>query len=280
MRGAIPMTFQQIQETAAHLRGSLQGFSPEVAVILGTGLGELAGRIEVARSFSYADLPHFPRSTVPGHAGRLLAGTLRGRRVLALAGRFHLYEGYSPAEVGFPVRVAAALGAKALIVSNAAGGLNPRFRRGELMLIYDHINLTGHNPLRGVHDPALGERFPDMSCPYDPELALLAEAVALEERVPLHRGVYVSVLGPSMETPAETRMLRMMGADAVGMSTVCEVICARQAGLRVLGISCITNVNLPDAMEPAPIEAVIAAAEAAGGNLSLLVERVIERAQL
>jgi purine-nucleoside phosphorylase len=274
------MHAKTVSETAAFLSQRLGGFQPEVAVILGTGLGELAGRLEARHSFPYSELPHFPRSTVPGHAGRLLAGTLRGRRVLALQGRFHLYEGYSAAEVGLPVRVAAALGAKALIVSNAAGGLNPRFRRGELMLICDHINLTGHNPLRGPHDDALGERFPDMSCPYDPDLRLLAEAAALEERLTLHRGVYVGVLGPSMETPAETRMLRLLGADAVGMSTVCEVICARQAGLRVLGISCLTNVNLPDAMEPAPIEAVIAAATEAGAGLSRLVELVIERARL
>ncbi len=273
------MDARQIKETAAFLQGRLAA-PPEVAVILGTGLGELADRIEAAQAFPYSELPHFPRPTAPGHAGRLLAGTLRGRNVLALQGRFHLYEGYSAAEVGFPVRVAAALGAKALIVSNAAGGLNPRFRRGELMLICDHINFTGHNPLRGPHEPALGERFCDMSRPYDPELARLAEEVALEERILLHRGVYVSVLGPSMETPAETRLLRLIGADAVGMSTVSEVICARQAGLRVLGISCITNVNLPDAMEPAPIEAVIAAATAAGGKLSRLVEKVIERASL
>jgi purine-nucleoside phosphorylase len=274
------MQAEKIAQTADFLRERLAGFAPEAALILGTGLGGLAARLEAAHAFPYTELPHFPRSTVPGHAGRLLAGTLRGRRVLALAGRFHLYEGYSAAEVGFPVRVAAALGVKALIVSNAAGALNPRFRRGELMLICDHINLTGHNPLRGTHDDALGERFPDMSCPYDPGLCALAEEVALEERLRLHKGVYVSVLGPSMETPAETRMLRLLGADAVGMSTVCEVICARQAGLKVLGISCLTNVNLPDAMEPAPIAAVIAAANAAGESLSRLVERVIQRASL
>ncbi|MFH0810882.1 MAG: purine-nucleoside phosphorylase [Pseudomonadota bacterium] len=270
---------KSIEETVSFLKDRLGAFKPQVAMVLGTGLGALAERMDAAQVFPYADLPHFPRSTVESHASRLLAGQLNGRNVLALQGRFHLYEGYGAAEVGFPIRVAAGLGAQVLIVSNAAGGLNPRFRRGELMLIYDHINLTGHNPLRGPHEKkSLGERFPDMSCPYDPQLAILAEAVALEERIPLHRGVYVGVLGPSMETPAETRMLRLMGADAVGMSTVCEVICARQAGMRVLGISCITNVNLPDAMEPAPIEAVIAAARAASGHLSSLVEKVIERA--
>jgi len=274
------MQADKIRETAAFLAERLGGFRPEAAIILGTGLSGLAERIDAAHAIPYTDLPYFPRSTVPGHAGRLIYGTLAGRRVLALAGRFHLYEGYGGAEVGFPVRVAAALGAKALVVSNAAGGLNPRYRRGELMLICDHINLAGANPLVGVHDAALGERFPDMSCPYDPELAALAEAVALEERILLHKGVYVSVLGPSMETPAETRMLRLIGADAVGMSTVAEVIVARQAGLRVLGISCISNVNLPDAMEPAPIEAVIAAAQEAGARLSRLVEKAVERASL
>lgn len=274
------MLAKKVAETAAYLKERLGGFEPELAVILGTGLSGLAERLEAPQVFDYGGLPHFPRSTAPGHAGRLLAGTLRGRRVLALAGRFHLYEGYTGAEVVFPVRVAAALGARALIVSNAAGGLNPRMRRGELMLICDHLNLTGHNPLRGPHDEALGERFPDMSRPYDPELGRLAEEVALQERILLHKGVYAGVLGPSMETPAETRMLRLLGADAVGMSTVCEVICARQVGLRVLGISCISNVNLPDAMEPAPIEAVIAAAKAAGGALGRIIERVIERASL
>jgi purine-nucleoside phosphorylase len=270
----------KIQQTASFLKERLGGFSPEFAIILGTGLGDLAGRLEAPQTFPYTDLPYFPRSTTPGHAGRLLAGNLKGRRVLALQGRFHLYEGYSAAEVAFPVRVAASLGAKALIVSNAAGGLNPRMRRGELMLICDHINLSGLNPLRGAHHASLGERFPDMSLPYDPDLARLAEEAALEERIVLHKGVYVCVMGPSMETPAETRMLRLIGADAVGMSTVCEVICARQAQMRVLGLSCISNVNLPDAMEPAPISAVIAAAKAAGGNLSRIVERVVERARL
>jgi purine-nucleoside phosphorylase len=274
------MQAERIKETAAFLSERLGGFQPEAAVILGTGLDELVGRIEQANAFPYSDLPHFPRSTVVGHAGRLVAGNLRGRRILALQGRFHLYEGYTAAEVCFPVRVAAALGVRSLIVSNAAGGLNPRFRRGELMLICDQINLTGHNPLRGPHEAALGERFPDMSRPYDPALSRLAEEVALAERITLHLGVYVGVLGPSMETPAETRMLRSLGADAVGMSTVAEVICARQAGLRMLGISCITNVNLPDAMEPAPIEAVIAAAREAGGGLGRLLEKVIERASL
>jgi purine-nucleoside phosphorylase len=209
-------------------------------LVLGSGLGGLADEIVDAVRVPYADIPGFPRSTVTGHAGALVAGILNGVEVVAMQGRFHLYEGWEPADVAFPIRVLGALGAELLLLTNAAGGLRAGMEPGDLMLISDHINLTGRNPLVG---PVQGreERFPDMSEPYDAELRRAAEAVALELRIPLTQGVYAALLGPSYETPAEVRMLRVLGADAVGMSTVPEVLVARALGMRVVGISCITN---------------------------------------
>jgi purine-nucleoside phosphorylase len=250
---------------------------PDVAIILGTGLGAVARAITVECAIAYGDIPGFPLSTVESHAGRLLVGTLSGRRVMAMQGRFHRYEGYSLQQVTFPVRVLRALGAKTLIVSNACGGMHPLWAPGDLMLIADHINLLGDNPLIGPHDAAFGERFPDMSAPYDAPLRAIARQVAAEKGITLREGVYVAVAGPNLETRAEYRMLRTLGADVVGMSTVPEVIVATQSGMRVLGVSILTDQCLPDALEPAKLEKILATAGAAEPNLEALVRGVLER---
>ena len=250
---------------------------PEVAVILGTGLGGLARAMQVEATVAYGEIPGFPLSTVESHSGRLLLGTLGGRRVAAMQGRFHRYEGYSLQQVTFPVRVLRALGAGTLVVSNACGGMHPLWAPGDLMLIADHINLLGDNPLIGPHDAALGARFPDMSEPYDAALRALARAVAAEQGITLREGTYVAVAGPNLETRAEYRMLRTLGADVVGMSTVPEVIVAVQAGMRVLGCSIITDQCLPDALEPASLEQILAVAGTAEPTLTALVRGVLER---
>ena len=250
---------------------------PDVAIVLGTGLGALGREIDVETTIEYRDIPHFPLSTVESHSGRLLCGTLGGKCVVAMQGRFHRYEGYSLQQVTFPVRVLRALGAETLVVSNACGGMHPLWRPGELMLIADQINLLGENPLVGPNDDRLGPRFPDMSEPYDPALRALAREVAEELRIPLREGVYVAVTGPNLETRAEYRMLRALGADVVGMSTVPEVIVARHAGMRVLGLSIITDQCLPDALEPATLERIIAVASGAEPGLTRLVRGVLER---
>lgn len=250
---------------------------PEVAIILGTGLGALADELTVETRIPYAEIPGFPLSTVESHTGRLLVGTLAGRRVMAMQGRFHRYEGYTLAQVAFPVRVLGQLGARTLIVSNACGGMHPLWHPGDLMLIADHINLLGDNPLVGPNDERLGPRFPDMSEPYDAGLRALARAVALERGITLREGVYVAVMGPNLETRAEYRMLRALGADVVGMSTVPEVIAAVHLGVRVLGVSIITDQCLPDALTPASLEQIIAVARGAEPRLSALVRGVLER---
>lgn len=229
-----------VASAASLIRDQLGGCRPRLAIILGSGLGQLAERIERAVNIPYADIPGFPPSTVVGHAGRLVAGAIEACEVIALSGRFHLYEGHSAAVAGLPVRVAHALGARTLFVSNAAGGIRSTFLPGDLMLIDDHINLMWRNPLIG---PVVDgdERFPDMSAPYDRELLAMLRDVALDTGIPVQQGVYAAMLGPSYETPAEVRMLRWMGADAVGMSTVPEVLTARAIGMRVAGVSCITN---------------------------------------
>ena len=251
--------------------------TPDAAIILGTGLGALARRIDVETSIDYPDLPGFPLSTVESHAGRLLCGRLAGKRVVAMQGRFHRYEGYSLAQVTFPVRVLRALGAPALIVSNACGGMHPLWNSGDLMLIADHINLLGDNPLIGPNDDRLGPRFPDLSAPYDAALRALAREVAAAKGIVLREGVYVAVSGPNLETRAEYRMLRGLGADVVGMSTVPEVIVAVHAGMRVLGLSIITDQCLPDALEPATLEKILAVASRAEPALGEIVAGVIER---
>jgi purine-nucleoside phosphorylase len=247
-----------------------------VGIILGTGLGGLAKKVSMAESLSYGEIPHFPLSTVEGHAGRLLFGRLSGKSVLVMQGRAHYYEGHPLSKVTLPVRVMRRLGVEILIVSNAAGGLNPSFLPGDVMAISDHINFTGQNPLIGPNSETLGPRFPDMTAVYDRPLLALAEEAALAEKIRLPKGVYVGVTGPSMETPAETRFLRMIGADAVGMSTIPEVIVAVHSGLRILGLSAISNVNRPDCMEPAPIETVLKNAALAGEKLIRIVTRILK----
>ncbi|MDF1504400.1 purine-nucleoside phosphorylase [Roseisolibacter sp. H3M3-2] len=251
--------------------------APEAAIILGTGLGGLAARLDVEAAIPYDAIPGMPLSTVESHAGRLLCGTLAGRRVIAMQGRFHRYEGYALADVTFPVRVLRALGAPTLVVSNACGGMHPLWAPGDLMLIADHLNLLGDNPLIGPNDDALGPRFPDMSEPYDAALRALAREVALARGATLREGVYAAVPGPNLETRAEYRMLRALGADVVGMSTVPEVIVARHAGMRVLGLSIITDQCLPDALAPATVEQIIAVAQRAEPALADVVCGVLAR---
>ncbi len=268
--------FDRIQAAAEVVRGR-SALAPEVAIVLGTGLGGLAREIAVEAAVPYGEIPGFPLSTVETHAGKLLLGRLAGRAVVAMQGRFHRYEGYDLQQVTFPVRVMHALGARTLVVSNACGGMNPLWSPGDLVLLSDHINLLGDNPLVGPNDERLGPRFPDMSAPYDPELRALARAVALELGIVLREGVYVAVPGPNLETRAEYRMLRAMGADVVGMSTVPEVIVAGHQGMRTVGISIVTDQCLPDALEPADIGRIIATAGRAEPALTRLIATLVER---
>jgi purine-nucleoside phosphorylase len=268
---------QEIAESAAAIRKRLGAFEPEAGVILGTGLSSLGKDVEDAVHIPYRDIPHFAQSTVESHAGELVVGTLAGRRVVAMKGRFHYYEGWSMRQITHPVRVMKALGAKALIVSNACGGMNPQWHVGDIMVMDDHINLIGDNPLRGVNDAALGPRFPDMCEAYDRRLIRLAEEVALEEKVPLRKGVYVAVSGPNLETRAEYRFLRAIGADVVGMSTVPEAIVAAHQGTPVIGFSIITDSCLPDALKPASLPEILKIAGEAEPKLNRLVKGVLRR---
>lgn len=253
------------------------GTGAEIAIILGTGLGALGRAITAEHTIAYEDVPGFPLSTVESHAGRLIVGTLGGKRVMAMQGRFHRYEGYSLQQVTFPIRVLQALGARTLIVSNACGGMREEWSAGDLMLINDHINLLGDNPLVGPNDDSLGPRFPDLSEAYDRSLLALARDVAQATGVAVREGVYAAVAGPNLETPAEYRMLRRIGADVVGMSTVPEVIVARHGGMRVLGISIITDMCIPETLEPASLEKILAVAATAEPKLTALVRGVVER---
>jgi purine-nucleoside phosphorylase len=264
-------------QAAADVIRRRAALEPDVAIILGTGLGGVAREIEVEAEVPYEAIPGFPLSTVETHAGKLLLGRLAGRAVVAMQGRFHRYEGYDLRQVTFPVRVMHALGAKTLFVSNACGGMHPLWAPGDLVLISDHINLLGDNPLVGPNDERLGPRFPDMSEPYDPSLRMLARQVALDLGIVLREGVYVAVAGPNLETRAEYRMLRAIGADVVGMSTVPEVIVAGHQGMRTVGISIITDQCLPDALEPADISRIIATAGRAEPRLTRLITAMVER---
>ncbi len=264
-----------VNEAAAFLRGKV-GEEARVGLILGTGLGKLAEEIENASAVEYSDVPHFPVSTVESHKGRLISGTLGGVPVLAMQGRFHLYEGYDGRQITFPVRVMRHLGVDTLLVSNAAGGMNPLFRRGDLMLITDHINLQGVNPLTGPNADEWGPRFPDMSEAYDRGLRDIAEQAALDRAIRLQQGVYVAVEGPNLETRAEYRFLRTIGADAVGMSTVPEVIVGNHMGMRCMAISVITDECFPDSLQPVSIEDVLAAAAEAEPNLTAIMRAVVE----
>jgi purine-nucleoside phosphorylase len=249
---------------------------PRVGLVLGTGLGALAREIEAEATIPYPEIPFFPKSTVESHKGQLVCGQLAGHSVIAMEGRFHLYEGYSPWQVTFPIRVMRELGCQLLIVSNAAGGLNPLCAKGDLIVIDDHINLMGLNPLIGPNDERLGPRFPDLIEPYDREIQDLALKVALELNIVAHRGVYVAVVGPNLETRAEYRFLRGIGADVVGMSTVPEVLVAVHSGMKVLGFSIITDMCLPDALHPVSIEEIIAVANLAEAKLRTVVRGVLE----
>ena len=250
---------------------------PEVGIILGTGLGALAKEIDSEIIIDYKDIPHFPLSTVESHEGKLIFGKLGGKNVVAMQGRFHYYEGYTMKQITFPVRVMKALGIKVLCVSNIAGGMNPNYRRGDIMIINDHINMLGDNPLIGRNDDDLGPRFPDMSEPYNKELIRLAEQIAMEERIKVHVGVYLAVPGPNLETRAEYRMFRNFGADVVGMSTVPEVIVAIHSGLKVFGMTVISDECFPDFLQPVYVDEIIKAAMEAEPKLTLIMKKLIER---
>lgn len=249
--------------------------TPKVAIVLGTGLGGLASQIDVRASIDYGDIPHFPTSTATSHAGRLVCGYLEDVCVMAMEGRFHMYEGYPLKQITLPIRVFKELGAELVVVSNACGGLNPYFKGGDIMVIEDQINLMGDNPLIGINDDRLGPRFPDMCEPYTQALVERALAVARQENIVAHKGVFVAVAGPNLETRAEYRFLRNIGADAVGMSTVPEVIVAVHAGMRVVGMSIITDLCFPDSLEPADVPTIIATANAAEPKLRTLVRGVL-----
>lgn len=267
----------QIDAAASAIQQAIGTVAPKTGVILGSGLGGLAERIDDPVAIPYGDLPHFPRSTAAGHAGKLIVGTLRGtdRPILALQGRFHLYEGWNAQQAAFPVWVMKRLGIETLVVSNAAGGLNPHYAVGDVMLIEDQINFMFTNPLIGVNDDRLGPRFPDMSAPYDPELLDLAEATAREHGFVAPRGVYVGMLGPTYETRAEYRLCRRLGGDVAGMSTVPEVVAAVHTGLRVLGLSTVTNACSPDQLGETTHEEVVVAAASASEKLRVIVEAVV-----
>jgi purine-nucleoside phosphorylase len=267
-------TLQKIQEASAYIASRIPE-RPHIGIITGTGLGQLTAAMTVDLRLPYEEIPHFPRSTTEGHKGTLAFGRIGKVSAMAMEGRFHLYEGYGAEEVAFPVRVMSRLGARTLIISSAAGGLNPLFQPGDLMMVTDHLNLTARNPLVGPNLNDFGPRFPDMSRVYDPSLMALAREKALELRIPLKEGVYAGILGPSLETPAETRLLRTVGADAVGMSTVLEVITGVHSGMRILVIVAISNVNLPDCMKQTSLEEVIATAEKAGKKLAPLLKKII-----
>lgn len=267
--------YEKIAETVDFL-GSRLNNPPEIGMITGTGLGSLTDKMNVDFRIPYEEIPHFPSSTVTSHEGFIVSGSIAGRNVMAMEGRFHIYEGYSPFEVTFPVRVMAKLGINHLFISSAAGGFNPQYKPGDLMVIDDHINLTGRDPLIGPNLDELGPRFPDMSRVYDPDLIKIARKNAMEQMIDLKQGVYLGITGPSLETPAEVRFMRMIGADAVGMSTVLEVIAGVHCGLKIMAIVVITDVNLPDCMEEIKVEEVIATAMAASPSLTALWEGIIK----
>jgi purine-nucleoside phosphorylase len=265
---------ENILEAASYIKTNLDK-SPEIGLILGSGLGVLGDEIEETVAISYSEIPHFPTSTVSGHKGRLIIGTLEGKTVIAMQGRFHYYEGYTLQQVTFPVRVMKQLGIDSIIVTNAAGGINENFNAGNLMVISDHINNIGDNPLLGKNDETLGVRFPDMSKAYDPELIQHATKCAEELNLQIQRGVYAANSGPTYETPAEVKMLRAWGADAVGMSTVPEVLVARHTGLRVLGISCISNMAAGILDQPLSHTEVMETTERVREDFLRLVKRII-----
>ncbi|KSU85647.1 MULTISPECIES: purine-nucleoside phosphorylase [Fictibacillus] len=269
-----------MNEAATLIQSKIEGIQPEIGLILGSGLGELADEIENAVQIDYSEIPHFPVSTVEGHAGKLVIGTLNGKTVLAMQGRFHYYEGYSMQDVTFPVRVMKGLGVKLLVVTNACGGMNPGFSAGDLMIINDHLNMTGANPLIGPNDAELGPRFPDMSTAYTPELVQFTKETAASLGINVQEGVYAGITGPTYMTKAELRMLRTVGGDAIGMSTVPEVIVASHMSLKVIGISCITDMAIADELEPLTHEQVVAVANRTKPKFINLVKEIVKNVTL
>jgi len=267
---------QKVLECAESLKTRIQK-TPIIGFLTGTGLGDSAKSLELSAEFEYKAIPHFPISTVQSHPGKLLFGQMGGKEIVIMQGRFHLYEGYSPAEVSFPIRVMRELGVKYLMISNASGGMNPIFNAGDIMIIRDHINLTGENPLIGENEERWGVRFPDMINAYDKNLIALAESAGKEAGILLQKGVYVGLKGPSLETPAEVRFLKLIGAEAVGFSTVMETIAAVHCQMKVLGLSTITNINDPDRPASANIEDIIRVAKQASSKLEIIVQKVAEK---
>jgi len=266
---------RMITETCEWLQKKIN-FRPEIGIILGTGLASIADKIENPVSFLYGDIPHFCASTAPSHAGKLTIGMLGGKLVLVMEGRFHCYEGYSLDEITFPVRVLKGLGARTLFLTNAVGAMNPEFNKGDIVVLTDHINFMGVNPLIGPNDEKLGPRFPDMSEPYSRRLITLAEKIGREKKLPLRKGVYIGVTGPNLETRAEYRFMRMIGADVVGMSTVPEVIVGVHAGLEILGLSIVTDVCIPETLAPVDIAEIIRIAQGASPKLDSLIEEMVK----
>jgi len=269
--------YTKIQVAIESIKKKVPDFTPKIAIILGTGLSDLETALANFTKIKYEDIPNFPISTVASHKGCLLFGKIENVDIVIQQGRCHLYEGYSPSDVCTGLRIMQGLGAKSLIITNAAGALNPLWQVGELMLICDHINHTGYSPLTGTNHDVWGDRFPDMSCAYDLDYIDIAQKAALDIGLNLEKGVYIGVAGPQYETPAETRFFKQIGADAVGMSTVLEVISARHLGMKVLGISCLTNKNLPDCMIHAPLDSVIAVAQKASANLIRLIRQCLPK---
>lgn len=266
--------WDKVNEASNYIRNKA-GLPVDTGIILGTGLDKLADKVKDACVINYEEIPYFPVATVESHRGNLVIGKIGEKRVVAMQGRFHLYEGYTPVEIAFPIRVMKLLGITKLFESNAAGGLNPQFKKGDIVVIADHINLTGLNPLAGKNDERFGVRFPDMSCPYDEDIIACAEKIAVRERVPLKKGVLTGLLGPNLETKAEYRYLRLIGTDMVCLSTIPEVIAAVHLGLKIFGLSVITDMCLPDALTPTSIEEIIGTASRAEPELTRLLEKVI-----
>lgn len=267
--------YHLIEETTNALRQRIDGFQPEFGIILGTGLGKLVDELEIVHSYSYSNIPNFPISTVEFHRGKLIFGKLGGRHVVAMQGRFHYYEGYSMQQITFPIRVMKALGIKKLFVSNASGSLNPEIRKGDLAIVYDHINLMPDNPLRGSNPPELGPRFPDMSRPYDPEMIEQAADIAQKLGITVHRAVYVGTSGPNLETRAEYRYMRLIGGDIVGMSTVPEVIVANHAGLPVFTISVVTDEGFHENLQPVSLPEIVAVAAEAEPHMTKILKELV-----
>jgi purine-nucleoside phosphorylase len=266
---------ENIQQTTSYIKNRIGDFEPEVGIILGTGLGGLVTEIEIEKQLMYSNIPDFPISTLEFHSGKLIFGTLAGKKVIAMQGRLHYYEGYTMQQITFPVRVMKLLGIKTLFVSNASGSLNPAFKKGDLMVIEDHINLQPYNPLIGRNEEELGPRFPDMSQPYRRDLVESALNIASENNITCHKGVYVAVTGPNLETKAEYKYLRVIGGDAVGMSTVPEVIVAKHMGLPVFAISVLTDEGFPEILEPVSVEEILAVAHEAEPKMTLILKNLI-----